>query len=1347
MVSKRTLPCFLILIIVGILAVSAITSIDAQPDVQTRESLWKLVAEANKKGLPKTAIGHLKQIVASAVKDKDYDEAVKAIGEKIALEATIQGNKSEEKITRLQAELKEAVPEMKPAMEALLANWYWHYFQQNRWRFMQRTQTSQAPGEDLQTWDLKRIYAEIDSHFEAALDSKSLQTTPIQDFEELIEKGNVPDRFRPTMYDFVAQDALAFYSSGEQAGAAAEDEFILSADSNVFAVDGQFLAWQVEQNPTDSPQAKALRLMQQLMKFHQKDDDRTAYLDVDLQRLSFGNAMASGEEKNARYKSALQRWSNTNSKHSMSSRALWLLAEVLRQEGDLVKARETAKVGLQRFPDSFGGLRCFNTIEQIEAKSIQVNVERVWNAPFPDIQVNYKNVEQVHFRAIAYDWDARLGTGFTPENLNRAQRLALLNEPAVKTWTETLEPTEDFHNRVVGFAAPKDLKPGSYFLLASPDMNFARSENYISFTSFWVSDLALIVRSRYGQAKTEGFVLDADSGEPLKGAKVRLWENSNRTWRSVGSLTTDADGFFTSSTPHQKQLAVHVRLGDQALSSNQQIYSYKTELELKPFTRTMFFTDRSLYRPGQTVHFKGLAISVSQDQDSYEVLRGQKVTVTFRDQNNKEIEKHSFISNDFGSFSGSVTTPRSGLTGGMRLVVEAGPQGAANFNVEEYKRPKFKVKIDPPKTPGVLNADVALTGIANAYTGAPIDGAKVRWRVVRGVHYPAWWSWKYWWYPSRNSKQEIAHGIARTKPDGTFDVSFHAKPDPTVSESDEPTFQYTINADVTDTTGETRSAKHVINVGFTALKATLSVSNWQTNDKPVAINLRTTTLDGVDQNAEGVLKVYRVKQPQKVGRTEFLPYSYGNYRGGKSLPPKPDPSNVNSWPLGEVVHEAGVTTESGNASVSVKLGEGLYRARFETADRFGKPVTAIVPIRVLAPDSNKLTIRVPSIVDAESWVAKPGDDFEALWGSGYDKARAYVEIEHRYKVIEKYWTKPGITQEIIKQKVTAAMRGGFVVRVTMVRENRAYMQQQTVSVPWTNKDLQVRWEHFRSKLKPGEDEKWTAIITGPAAEYRVAEMVAGLYDASLDAYKPHSWQTHFNVFRHNRSNCNSWFTNQLQYFQRVEGSWTVPQKNGSMTYRHYPITLTTNLFGYGYGRGGRVSKYSLGKSAERQTSRRELSDSMSEEKNKDRSLRADERGASGSPPALDLSNVPARANLNETAFFFPHLVSNKNGEVKLEFTMPEALTEWKFLGFAHDGNLSAGFIQSSTVTAKKLMVQPNPPRFVREGDQLEFTVKVTNQSAQGQSGKVRLTFADARTDSDVNKLLANIDLDREFEIA
>ena len=198
----------------------------------SRDAQWKAVDEAIQKGLPRTAITNLEPIIAGALKGRAYGEAAKAVARKIVLEGNIQGNKPEEKITRMDAEIAQAPKEILPLLETLRAHWYWHYFQQNRWRFMQRTATAAPPGKDFTTWDLPRLFAEIDTHFQTALSQPGiLQKTPVSVFDELLEKGTVPDTYRPTLYDFIAQEALKFYSGGEQAAAKPEDAFEVSADS------------------------------------------------------------------------------------------------------------------------------------------------------------------------------------------------------------------------------------------------------------------------------------------------------------------------------------------------------------------------------------------------------------------------------------------------------------------------------------------------------------------------------------------------------------------------------------------------------------------------------------------------------------------------------------------------------------------------------------------------------------------------------------------------------------------------------------------------------------------------------------------------------------------------------------------------------------------------------------------------------------------------------------------------------------------------------------------------------------------------------------------------------------
>ncbi len=186
---------------------------------------------------------------------------------------------------------------------------------------------------------------------------------------------------------------------------------------------------------------------------------------------------------------------------------------------------------------------------------------------------------------------------------------------------------------------------------------------------------------------------------------------------------------------------------------------------------------------------------------------------------------------------------------------------------------------------------------------------------------------------------------------------------------------------------------------------------------------------------------------------------------------------------------------------------------------------------------------------------QPGEEFSALWGSGYDKARAFIEIEHRRKIVLGYWTNAGNTQQRIQQAVTEAMRGGFTLRVTMVRENRLYSTEQHVDVPWSNKNLTVKWEHFVSKLEPGQKETYTAIITGPDAKRAVGEMVASLYDESLDQFLPHHWMHRFDAFRQDYPYLRSRFESYGQQLQHLTGNWNRRSKGVEVSYRHYPSDL------------------------------------------------------------------------------------------------------------------------------------------------------------------------------------------------
>ncbi len=1331
----------------------------AQDKEWSREDAWKQVDKAREKGRPKTAIKHIEPIIEAAAAEKDYDELIKAIVFKIALQGEIQGHHAEEKIARLEKAIQDAPAPAKPILNSILANWHLHYFQQNRWRIMRRTRTSEAPGDDMTTWSLPRILKEIDLQFTRALaDSDKLKKIPVEDYDELLEQGNVPDSYRPTLFDFVAYDALDFYTAGEQAGAAQQDAFEIPSTSPVFAPAEDFIEWKPATADQDSPTLKAVKLYQELLKFHMNDQDKSAFIEANLTRLIFGHNKAFGNEKDEFYKKALSRIEDRWQGHPIAARALHRWAEVLRDEGDLVKAHEIASRGFKRFPESFGGKKCFNLVHRIEAPSLDIRTERVWNKPWPDIKATYRNLNKIYFRAYSYNFAQRLkerekNWNFNVEYLDQDELKKLLRTKPNAQWSANVAPTPDYAANKEHLDAPKDLGPGPYFIVASADESFSEEKNMVSFASVWVSELALVIRRNHAQGALGGFVLDALSGEPIKNANVRAWTIRNRQKQNsrerveLDPVKTDTKGRFSIPMSDRKRHLIFVQHGKEQLAAGSGNYAWRRQ-KLRRVKRTVLFTDRSLYRPGQTVHYKGICLETDRDKNNYKTLRNRHIQVQFADVNGKKIEANSHSCNDYGSFSGSFTAPHDRLTGQMRIHVQSGPSGSISFNVEEYKRPKFRVELSAPDQPARLEKQVKLTGKATAYTGVAIGNAEVRYRVVRRVQYPPWWRY-YGGWPQTES-QEIAHGRTTTANDGSFEVEFTAKPDRSVSPEKEPVFHYAVDADVTDTTGETRSSDLTVKVGYKALQASLAADDWQTTGKPVEIDISTRTLDSEGEAAEGTLKIYRLRQPEKVVRPPLSqPYRHRHYRQNSDMKPAPDLSSQTSWDLGELVAEKKFRTDSeGNAALKIALGSGAFRAILETADGYGKKVTARLPLKVFDIKSNTFEIHVPNEVAAPKWTLEPGEEFKALWGTGYESGRAFVEVEHRGKIVQSYWTEPGNTQVLIRQKVSEQMRGGFVLRVTYVRENRAYLTSRTVNVPWSNKELSVKWEHFESRLKPGQKSTWSAIISGPDSENAVAEMVATLYDASLDAFKPHHWPASFGrYFRKDSASISMDFQNRAAILRHRLGRWQTQHKSASMRYRSYPHLIRSGRTFQNLAFGARGSARMV-KSARAEESLEAAAPAAETKSDAAGAPEESGGGAAGEPPEPepDLSKVKARKNLDETAFFFPHLSSDGKGKIKMTFTMPEALTEWKFMGFAHDNELRSGFMTSEAVTAKDLMVEPNPPRFVREGDVLEFTVKVSNQSPARQTGSVRLTFADARTLKRVDQDLGLEDTDRKFNI-
>ena len=1340
-----------------------------------RDAEWKKVEEAQKKDQPKTQIELLIGIEKSALAEGKWAEASRAMAQRIATEGKIEG--SALVIKKLDAELKTAPEQVKPVLRILAAGWMHRYYQQNQWRFARRSSTGEPAGDDLETWDLARILLEIDERMQLALaDEAALKVIPVGDIAELLSVGSLGDEWRPTMFDFVAHQALDFYAMEVVAVSRPLEAFVIAADSPVFGSVEEFLAWKPKTEDKESPKFRALGIFQNLLDFHRGDEQQDAFLLADLERLRWASRAAAGEGKDARVEKALRKFIEQHVGHAISAWAREDLGGMLLSRNETKEAHAVFLAGAEAFPDHPFGNLCRNGVQSLEQRLLALSTETHWTPAGEEIHVTHRNLKRVWFRLYSVAFKPGSETIRRDTLPDREKWLpAMLKGKAARAWESALVDEGDYASQSISLEAPKDLPDGYHVLVASADEEFSLKDNAISVVGVHVTPLALTVAAVQLDGGLEGHVVDAVTGAPLAGIDVGAW-NIDKKQVLSGKTKTDETGYFRFQRDKSDWYLVVANRGLQRAVTR--LYTRNRRLQ-KEHDRSMavFFTDRAIYRPGQTVHFKGIWYAKKQSKAKFELLKKTEGTVLFRDPNGEESSKLKIVSNERGSFSGSFTAPMGSVLGRFQISL-AQENGAASIRVEEYKRPKFFTKIDAPTDAAALGEKVTVKVRAEAYTGAPVDGAKVSWRVTRTPRLPAWTRWCWWVSPARSNTEEIAHGVSETAADGSVMIAFVAKPDESVNEALEPIFDFLVTADVTGGAGETRSANRRVLVGYTSLKASLSAVEWLESGKELEFKVRTESLDGEGRMAKGVVKIHRLKEPEVCPRPMRAGRQYGSLGDDPGGSASIDP---NRWEPGELVKEFEVQTDAeGEAIVKSGLEAGAYRLIFETKDANGRKIQALLGIEVVAPDGEDFPTPMPFYTGAPAWSVEPGETASVFWGSGHTEARACVEWYQNSRLLKREWSKDGQTQQIFTYPIEEENRGGITVVLRQVTMNRMHQFEKVIRVPWTNKELKLRWEHLVSKLEPGAKETWTAVVEGAGGEAAVAEMVATMYDASLDAYAPHRFQTLMGALR------SEWGASRRVQFSSVMGRletriWFDPQGGYGMSpmFRRYRNELQLYAGGarlyYGYGnesddglrsrssarmkyneankggRGGGGALPGMAKPSSPAMAPMVFGASVSDAGGFEvEGVSSD--GFAGDPngeveaKGPDVSQVTARKNLQETAFFFPALTSDADGKVRISFTMPEALTKWRFLGMAHDANFRSGMLEGETVTAKDLMVQPNPPRFMREGDVLEFTVKVTNQSESEQSGMARFTLADAATDEDRTAEMGIASPDQKFTV-
>ncbi|MCX6249306.1 MAG: MG2 domain-containing protein [Bacteroidetes bacterium] len=1324
---------------------------------------WKKVDSLSSLGLPKSALEIVNKILLRAQKDKDNSQYIKAILYKFRLQSEFEEDFLVQTMKELKSEISTSAEPVKQILQSLLAEIYWRYYQNNRYRFDDRTQVLSNREDSIQTWDLNTLSGKITGSYLMSLENPPyLKGIPVEQFKDIIvpkdPKQEGRDPFRPTLYDFLAWRALDYFMSNNRPVKVSVSAFQID-NPEFYSQTPGFLKinLQTGNSQPPSPSYYAMGLFQELAAFHFNDQNPQALIDEELQRFSFVLQEGAFENKDSLYLEALKRFETDHLFSPWSTDISYQIANFLYIKGqgysplksafhkwEIKSADAYCESAIKRFPNSDGAKNCRALEKTILQPSLEITTEYGINPDKPSLALlKYRNIQGSWFRLIKTDPEINQEK---TSSMNHEEILKYyLQMTPVKTWTQTLSADGDFQRYSVEITIPP-VSNGYYILLVSSGKEFAKDDQAIAFNAFYSTHISYISR-RTEKGGYDVYILDREIGMPVKNVSVESWtryyDYQSRKYisKKMYDYTTDENGYFSilllATGTNYTGLVLKVKENNVVFISDN-LYQYpNSEVPPKPVLHTYFFTDRAIYRPGQIIYFKGIILE--QTGENHQIRPNLKTTVTFTDVNSQKISEQNLVTNEFGSFNGSFTAPRGVLLGQMTI---SNGSGSVSVSMEEYKRPTFDVTFEPVEGNYHIGDSVSLTGKAIAFAGNRIDGAMVNYTVTRRARFPFRYFSDYIPYPVA-PEVEIMQGTLTSDAQGKFIIRFKVVPDLKVLKITDPVFDYIVSSDVTDINGETRSAQGIVSAGYHSLLLGSSVSMKMNLAKDSLIRITSQNLNGRNTPTGVTVTIQRLRQPDhlfkgrlldrpdlsQISRQEFyaqFPYDvYG------------DEDNPETWPVEETVFEKTLNTKS-DSVIRLFMGtqqrliskQGKYLLKLKARDPFGENVERSTWFTIYDPSSkevpeNILNWFVPLITSGD-----PGQTAKFLIGSKEENVMVIYEIRVHDSIRSREWIKLNDRQLTVEVPIKEEYRGNFAVNFIFIKHNRAFQNSSLVAVPYSNKKLNITWQTFRDKLYPGKPEEWRITIKDAAKKGADAEFLTTMYDESLDAFAPNSWS--FSLYRFYYGFYPWSTTNSF----RINSGTTYPVylPTGELVGREYNQLNWFGLSNFGSTGGHRIYKlHTAGNQVVEENTMFDMAPSAAMDQGivsrefttTIGGLTADSTGRPGNAIEKNTVIPQIRRDFRETAFFYPALKTDTEGNLVVSFTVPESLTKWKILGFAHTKQLDYGLIEKEAFTQKELMVFPNSPRFVRQGDTVVFSAKVVNMSDHNISGDVRVEFSNA----------------------
>ncbi|NNE47153.1 MAG: hypothetical protein HKN37_10880 [Rhodothermales bacterium] len=1321
------------------------------------DQLWARVDSLQEQGLPRSAWEVVDRIISLARDEQNDPQLLKALLHRSKYVAALEEDEINRIVSDLKIEVERVSAPSSAVLHSILGEIYWRYYQSNRHMYLDRTATSGIAEDDVTTWDQRKIVGAAVGEFARSVqDISTLSAIPVAEYIVLLQSNGRDRLLRPTLYDFLAHRALDVFENSE-AGLAEPLEPFRFNDPRFMGTAEGFVGLEIESPDSLSTEYLAIRLYQDLVRFHLTDTEPDALVDVDLGRLAFVRKASTVADRDSAYVARLREMDERFSGRSAGTSITHALASTLVSEGyrydplrsdrfkwRMKEADDLCTAAIDRFPDSFGSAQCAALQSSIREKSAQFQIEDVVTPGQPfKLRLQYRNVEKMFVAVVPVDMQEMMTSSFLSGSDRDERNARLIARARSFDGVFDLPRDGDYQSHSTELMIPA-LPTGLYAALVGSHAEFRQDGQARGIVYFAASKLGIVER-RDEDASLQVRVLDRARGVPIVGATVTLWGveyvDRRRNPDKYQSFKTNDDGVADILHQDGGSFFLTVVHGDDRLVSMDWRYRWGGENPQLPHDVTRLFTDRAIYRPGQPVHFKGILLRKSGER--HEIRAGERTTVRLTDPNRRELVSLDLESNEYGTVSGRFDLPTGAGTGEMTI---RDADGSVSFSVEEYKRPRFEVSFDPVEGEVELGNEVTVSGSALAFSGAPVDGAAVRYRVTRT---PVFRPWQYWWgiHPPQ-ADAEIATGVAETDSEGHFSLSFVARPDDEIPPSANPIFRYKVVADVTDFAGETRSGVTSVRVGYASLLLGIEGSEFRDRDALESLEVTAENVEGVTVSASGRLVISRLRGPARllrerpwpqIDRPVLTPDQHSEHFPMDVYANENDPG---TWSVAEVALETAFNTGD---TPTVSLGDvkkwppGVYRVEVTATDARGREVQAVRMLTLYSIRENRLPLKnldwfVPVTASGE-----PGETARLLIGSAAKDVPVFVEVEKRGRIVETRRLRLSNSQQLLEFPIEEDDRGNYAVHVSFVRHGRAVVHSQTITVPYTNKQLTLKLETFRDELYPGQDEEWRLRITGSKGEPVAAELLAAMYDASLDQFVAHDWRLDLH---HSRTSRLGWVA--ANEWGAVGSAVSGLRWNRARSARRRSYDML-NWFGLDRYFGSRLARAIMEMSAV--PSDAMMADGAVTEAGK--MLAEDEEAAS--PPVGDEPVVsqagPVRTNFSETAFFLPDLRTDEDGTISFAFTIPEALTRWRMLGIAHTTDLRVGTLEAFTVTRKDLMITANAPRFLREGDDLRFAASVQSLAEESLSGTARLSLFDAVTMQPLDREFSSDNTDLEFTLA